>query len=584
MIFKEKTTDFSQGYLPHFFIFLLALGMRFAFLFYLDEPILFFKYPFFAEKLAKGGDIGARLVDLSPFYLYFLTFLKKFFNANWDYVKFIQSFAGSFISVLLYEAGSRVFPRPAAFIAALLYAAYGNLIILESTLEPTVFVLLFNLLSVYFLLIYEKNVHQPQLQFFSIIYAGFFAGVSIITKPSFLLIFPLTIFWMLFICLAALTVKKSLVNMALFLIAALLVIVPISIRNYVKLNDFVLVTADAGKVFYRGNGLGATALEGVALPDEGFAEEGQTEPDYAHTLFRETASKIVGKPLLPSESSKFWMHKTIKEILSDPAVYIKRELKKLVYFFTDYEMHYIASAYKEYKVSLGYPFLRYGIISSLGILGMFLSLNAFKKRFLVYGMVVIYLLSGLLFLVQSRYRIPAVPYLCLFAGYSMYCIWRWINTRSYRTTALALLFLLLLLLFSYRAFNNEVVKEDFWQTATKIHYQMGAVPLFKNGKYEATILELSRCLSIVSGFTPAYNLRGKTNAILGRYSLAEFDFKKVIGLSPNQVNGYKNLGFLYLLQGKERMAKKYLEKAYSLDRKNKKVQKALLQLNSIKTK
>lgn len=372
--------------------------------------------------------------------------------------------------------------------------------------------------------------------------------------------------------------------MALFLIAALLVIVPISIRNYVKLNDFVLVTADAGKVFYRGNGLGATALEGVALPDEGFTEEGQTEPDYAHTLFRETASKIVGRQLLPSESSKFWIHKTIKEILSDPAIYIKRELKKLVYFFTDYEMHYIASAYKEYKVSLGYPFLRYGIISSLGILGMFLSLNAFKKRFLVYGMVVIYLLSGLLFLVQSRYRTPAVPYLCLFAGYSMYCLWRWIKTRNYRTTALALLFLLILLLFSYRAFKNEVVKEDLWQTATKIHYQMGAVPLFKNEKYEATILELTQCLSIVSGFTPAYNLRGKTNAILERYSLAEFDFKKVIELSPNRPNGYKNLGFLYLLQGKEEMAKTYLEKAHYFDRKNKKVQKALLQLNAIKTK
>ena len=584
MIFKVKTTDFSKSYLPHFFIFLLALGMRFAFLFYLDEPILFFKYPFFAEKMAKGGDIGARLVDLSPFYLYFLTLLKKLFNANWDYVKFIQSFAGSFISVLLYETGIRVFPRPVAFIAALIYAAYGNLIIIESTLEPTVFVLLFNLLAVYFLLIYEKNMHQPWRQPFSIFFAGIFAGVSVITKPSFLLFFPLAIFWILSICSTVLTVKKSLVNMALFLIAALLVIVPISIRNYVKLNDFVLVTADAGKVFYRGNGLGATALEGVALPDEGFTEEGQTEPDYAHTLFRETASKIVGRQLLPSESSKFWIHKTIKEILSDPAIYIKRELKKLVYFFTDYEMHYIASAYKEYKVSLGYPFLRYGIISSLGILGMFLSLNAFKKRFLVYGMVVIYLLSGLLFLVQSRYRTPAVPYLCLFAGYSMYCLWRWIKTRSYRTTALAFLFLLILLLFSYRAFKNEVMKEDFWQTATKIHYQMGAVPLFKNGKYEATILELTQCLSIVSGFTPAYNLRGKTNAILERYSLAEFDFKKVIELSPNRPNGYKNLGFLYLLQGKEEMAKTYLEKAHYFDRKNKKVQKALLQLNAIKTK
>jgi Flp pilus assembly protein TadD len=91
-------------------------------------------------------------------------------------------------------------------------------------------------------------------------------------------------------------------------------------------------------------------------------------------------------------------------------------------------------------------------------------------------------------------------------------------------------------------------------------------------------------LSIVSGFTPAYNLRGKTNAILGRYSLAEFDFKKVIELSPNRANGYKNLGFLYLLQGKEEMAKTYLERAQYLDRENKKVQKALLQLKPIKTK
>jgi 4-amino-4-deoxy-L-arabinose transferase-like glycosyltransferase len=583
MGFKIKTTDFSQNYLPHFFIFLPAVGVRFAFLFFLDEPILFYKYPFFAEKLAKGGDIGARLVDLSPFYLYFLTFLKKF-NANWDYVKFFQSFVGSLTSVLLYASGSRVFPRPAAFMAALLYAVYGNLIILESTLEPTVFVLLFNLLAVYFLLIYEQNVQQPRFQSVSIFLAGLFTGISIITKPSFLLFIPLALFWLLFICSARFTVKIKLVNMALFLLAALLVIAPISIRNYVKINDFVLVTADAGKVFYRGNGRGATALEGVALPDEGFAEEGQTEPDYAHTLFRETASRIVGKPLSPSESSKFWIHRTIKEIISDPTVYVIRELKKLVYFFTDYEMHYIASAYKEYKVSLRYPFLRYGIISSLGILGIFLSCNAFKKRFLGYGMVVIYLISGLLFLVQSRYRTPAVPYLCLFAGYSIYRVWQMMKTGRYRTAVLTISSLLILLFFSYRAFNGEIVKEDLWQTATKIHYQMGAVPLFNNGKYEATISELTQCLAIVSGFTPAYNLRGKTNAILGKYSLAELDFKKVIELSPNLANGYKNLGLLYLLQGKEEMAKKYLESAQDLDPKDEKVRKVLIQLKSIKTK
>lgn len=372
--------------------------------------------------------------------------------------------------------------------------------------------------------------------------------------------------------------------MTLFLLAALLVVVPISIRNYLKFNDFVIVTADAGKVFYRGNGWGATALEGAALPDEGFTEEGHAEPDYAHTLFRETAARIVGKQISPSESSKFWIHRTIQEILSDPVIYIKRELKKMVYFFTDYEMHYIASAYKEYKLSLRYPFLRYGIISALGILGMVLCINAFRKRFLVYGIVFIYLISGLLFLVQSRYRTPAVPYLSLFAGYSMYCFWHWTKTSSYRTIVLALLSLLILLFFSYRAFNGEIAKEDLWQTATKIHYQMGAVPLFNQGKYEETVSELNQCLAIVSGFTPAYNLRGKTNAVIGKFSLAESDFNKVIELSPNLAHGYKNLGFLFLLQGREEMARKYLESAHALDRKDKKVRQALIQLKSVKTK
>jgi Flp pilus assembly protein TadD len=79
-------------------------------------------------------------------------------------------------------------------------------------------------------------------------------------------------------------------------------------------------------------------------------------------------------------------------------------------------------------------------------------------------------------------------------------------------------------------------------------------------------------------------LRGKTNAILGKYSLAELDFKKVIELSPNLANGYKNLGLLYLLQGKEEMAKKYLESAQDLDPKDEKVRKVLIQLKSIKTK
>lgn len=582
MFFSLKTDGFFQEYRPHLIIFLLALGARLTFLFSFDDPILFYKYPHFAEKLALGKDIGNRLVDLSPFYLYFLTLFKKLLGIDWVYVKFIQAFIGIANCVLIYEVAGKVFPKMVGFLAALTAALYGNLIILESTLEPTIFVLLFNLLTVYFLLLSTDCPDVSNAQRVYVFVAGIFTGISIITKPSFLLFPAVALAWLLIDRWGRSPIFKSLQSCALFLAAMLLMILPVTVRNYVKLNDVVLVTADAGKVFYRGNSIGANALEGAGLPDEGFAEEGQNEPDYAHVLFRETAARMIGKPLSPSESSKFWMRRTIKEIFSNPAAYAKRQLKKFVYFFTDYEMHYIASAYQEYKTSLQFPFMRYGVIASLGILGMFLSLGNVKQRFLLYGVIGVYLLSGLLFLVQSRYRTPAVPYLCMFAGYSIYSFYQKARNRNLRATGLMVVAAAVLLFFSYYSFKGEVERVDMWQKATKIHYQMGAIPYFSAGKYDEAMVELNKCLSIVPEFSPAYNLRGKTYALLGRYRDAELDFKKVVALSPNISHGYKNIGFLYLLQEKKEMAIAYLEMASRFNPRDKKVKETLSRLSAPK--
>ncbi|UCD33564.1 MAG: tetratricopeptide repeat protein, partial [Desulfobacterales bacterium] len=216
---------------------------------------------------------------------------------------------------------------------------------------------------------------------------------------------------------------------------------------------------------------------------------------------------------------------------------------------------------KEYKRSLRYPFLRYGVIASLGILGMFLSLADAKKRLLLYGVVGICLVSGLLFLVQSRYRTPAVPYFCLFAGHTIYCLYQGFKRKDLRSTALIVLFVPSFLYLSHSSFKGEIEHVDVWQKATKIHYKMGAIPLFAKGKYNEAIIELNTCISIAPKFSPAYNLRGKTHAMLGRFPEAEQDFKSVLELSPNIIHGYKNLGFLYLIQGNKEKAKTYLEAA-----------------------
>lgn len=569
----------TQDYALYAVVFLVAISVRIFFLIWIDEPILFFKYPFFAEKLANGEAIGERLVDLSPFYLYFLTLLNKLFSLSWPAIKCFQIFIGAINVLIVFAIGNRLFQKGAAFIAALMFAVYGNLIVLETTFEPTVFVLLFNLLTVYFLVLSRDDSGVPLKNYAMVLASGIATGLVVITKPNFLLFLPVGVVWLLFFRKTDFSFKKSVLHALLFLSAVLLVMAPITVRNYVKMNDFILVTADSGKVFFHGNSKTATAIVGADLSADNPYENSSSEPDYAHVLFRKTAEKVTGKALLPSQSAKFWIKITLKDILDDPRLYLKRELKKCIHFFTDYEVHYIASAHKEYKKSLYYPFMRYGMIISFGFLGIVLSRKKWKDLFLIYGTISVYLASCAIFLVQSRYRTPAVPYFCLFSGYAIYSLKGLVEKHKFKFVGSSFLIFGVFYFSSHFVFNDDLHTHDQWQEATKICYEMDGREAFRTGRYQEAIEVLNRCTSIISTFCPAYILRGKSYAMLGEHKRAEIDFKKAISLRPDSPHGYRNIGFLYLLQGKENAAGAYLREALIHAPHDRKVKKALKDLS-----
>ena len=571
-LFKKAEKDYALYAL----VFLVAMAARIFFFIWIDEPILFFKYPYFAEKLASGKEIGDRIVDLSPFYLYFLTVIRKVFNVEWLTIKFIQSFIGSLNVLLILALGTRLFNITAGLLAALLYALYGNVIILEATLEPTVFIMFFILLLFYSLILSGDDENSSIKTLFMVASSGCFTGFSIITKPNALLFLPLGITWLLFFQQSSHSFKKRMIQSSIFVISALFIVAPITIRNYIHLNEFVLVTADAGKVFYHGNSKSATVLQRATLAEvEMNRDEKSKEPDFAHVLFRRYANSQAGKKLTPSEASRFWAKRTIEDIEDDPPKYFKRTLKKIAFFFSDYEAHYIASAYTEYKNSLSLPFIRYGIIAALALLGMLLGLPHFRRLFILYGAVGIYLTSCTLFLVQSRYRTPAVPFLCLFAGSAISILADMAFRRKLGKLCLSILRCAVVLFLSHKAFSVDISQYDRWQEATKKYYQMHALPFFNAKRYEVALRELNHCLSIVPDFVPALNLRGKTHAILNHYEEAESDFKKVISLAPSSPQGYRNMGFVSLVQGKTEKARWCLKKANMLSPDDKKIKKAL---------
>jgi tetratricopeptide (TPR) repeat protein len=98
-------------------------------------------------------------------------------------------------------------------------------------------------------------------------------------------------------------------------------------------------------------------------------------------------------------------------------------------------------------------------------------------------------------------------------------------------------------------YRDEILSVDQWQQATRVHYQMGGVPFFKGGKYEEAIYELDQCITMAPNFSPEYNLMDKSLATLGRNKEALANFKGVTSLGPDLAEEYRNIGFLYLLEG-----------------------------------
>lgn len=559
-------------------VFLAALVIRGLYLGLAAEPFVFAKYHYFAEKMVKGQDLGERLLDLSPGYLYFTAAFNRVFGSDWTLLRAMQSVIGAVVSVLVLVLGTRLCNPAVGLMAALLYGAYGAVIVLEATHEPLILMLLLNIATVIALeRVGQTPPDRPQ-RWPAVIGCGLLAGAAILVKADFLLFLPMGAWW-LYGQQPAFN-PKALLRPTVFIVTALVLVAPVTVRNYIKFNDLILLTADAGKVFYHGNGPGATAFNWTGLPDEGLREEGAHEPDYAHVLFRQNAEKLAGRPLKPSEASRFWAKQALTDMAAQPAATLKRQWEKLCFFFNDYELTYIASVHKEYQNIAAYPLVRFGWIAALSLVGMAMAAGRFKQLWLAYAMVGVYLVSGLLFVVQSRYRAPAAPYLCLFGGYAIDRIGRWLTARRFRPAALATAAVLAAAGASFFGFADQIRSIDRWQTATKIHYQLSALPLFGQRQYPQALEAVERAIALAPGFGPAWNLKGKIMALSGRNAEARHAFAAAIRLSPSAPAGYEGLGLLLLLDGNRDAALPLLQRALDLGTTNPKVQEAIRQLEN----
>lgn len=244
-------------------------------------------------------------------------------------------------------------------------------------------------------------------------FAGIFLSLSILTRPN---VVPVVMLFV-FALLSKIHRKKALLSIS-FVFAVLLLA---GCVNYVRSGEFRLLPWQGAYGLYVSNCTKANGKyfsQTILLPDRMVGKNParlESEMIYQKATNRSNDKSNV---FSISNFNSFWRQKTFHEIYSDPARWIKLEVKKLYYIANNFEQYNNKTFLFHKRLS---PILRYnplcwGIILILTVITLF-NIKKFSLNLNLCLTAVFFLSLGLLlFIVSARFRILLLPFMIVFAS------------------------------------------------------------------------------------------------------------------------------------------------------------------------
>jgi 4-amino-4-deoxy-L-arabinose transferase-like glycosyltransferase len=360
-----------------------------------------------------GGPIPSRLMQ-APLYPWFLAAIYRIFGPDLTAVRIVQALMGTASCIIVYAITRRLFrSRAAAFIAGMGTVLYLPLVFYEGVLVPATLIVFLNLLFVAILLLGGERPGYARL-----VIAGFLLGLSIAAKPVAGLLLPFAILHLMFLRRGrgmGRRIRAALKPSLVLLAAAVIAILPVTIRNARITGEFIPVTTGLGINYYHGSNPEANGF--YMTPSYKGTFIGST-PDEQIRSITEIASAEMGRELSPSEVSRFWFRKGLEYNRDHPRRFLELLAAKAFFFWNKHERANVEnfSFHRELPGALGLPLLTFGAVAPLSLLGIFLTRERARRLWLLYGGVITYFLAAVAFYVLARYRLPVLPFLIPFMG------------------------------------------------------------------------------------------------------------------------------------------------------------------------
>ncbi len=502
-------------------------------------------YDEWARALAAGKGEAAEVYTLAPLYPWSLASVYRIFGPSYPIVYILQAALGLLNIGLVHSIGRRVFGDRVALIAAVMATLYGSFMFMESKLMSTTLALTLGL-ALMRLLLAAADRRSASLWGA----CGLLLGVTALARPETLLFAPLAAWWIHRVMTgsapatapgrarpeapsraAPVSPWRRWGAAALFLGMIAVPLAPVAVRNARISGEWSLsnlISSQAGITFYQSNNARASGLY-YFLHREGFSGNPKAQAAEEKTI----AEKESGRPLSRSEVSRYWMRRGLSWIASDPGGFIALEGRKLLRFLGTYEYstEYIFHAERQWVLSLWLGFLPFAAITSLAAIGI---VAARKERWpppalLLALFVIANLTVALLFYVSSRYRMPAAPYLILFAALGLDRIrqgWK-SPSASERTAARAGLVVAALM---FAILHVQVDRSHLVQEGN-VHYNAGVLHYNKK-QFEESAREYRRALDVDGRNWRAWYNLGNTWRALDRRDDAIAAYREALRFNP----------------------------------------------------
>jgi len=499
----------------------------------------FFSYPVldsrtqwkWASILMSGHWIGNReVLAKAPLYAYSLGVIQwamREREASLFAAHLLQLLLGAATCGLTYLLGRKVFGATVGFVAGLLLALYSPGIYREGQLLDTA---LATFLAASFALLLLRAFEMPRSRqaWFA---TGLVLGLLGLTRPNLLLL------GFTAIALMVIWERKSLgwrglgAAVGVLALGVVLPIVPITGRNYLLTRHFIPISITGGINLYTGN---SPEADGYSPIPSGIGWERTWQEAMGHDAMTTTAM------------DQYWRRKALRFMREQPGAVLSLLGKKMYLYWNAYEIpNNVSYDWGRAHSSLlrAVP-LTFAVIGPLGLLGI--ALGGWRRRgaWVLTLFVATQVVAVAVFFITGRYRMPALPALCVFAAFAVVELARMAAARRGGQAALAVVGLAALALFV----NSDAYGVRRSRGANRDSFYLGQSYVMAHDHRNA-----KQAFVMATKEHPddpdAYSFLGQIESQLGEPEEAARDLKKAVEIAPDFSTAAVKLAEVCLREG-----------------------------------